>query len=39
MTPSKFDTLVKLVGPVIERKETRFRKPISAHDRLAITVR
>ncbi|KAH9367442.1 hypothetical protein HPB48_021468 [Haemaphysalis longicornis] len=39
MTPSTFDTLAKLVGPVIERKETRFRKPISAHERPAITVR
>ncbi|KAH9375084.1 hypothetical protein HPB48_013262 [Haemaphysalis longicornis] len=35
---STFDRLVKLAGPVNERKETRFRKPISAHDRLTTSV-
>ncbi|XP_077511892.1 uncharacterized protein LOC144122188 [Amblyomma americanum] len=39
MPPSSFDTLLHLVRPVIERQDTPFRRSISAHDRLAMTVR
>ncbi|XP_054929960.1 uncharacterized protein [Dermacentor andersoni] len=39
MPPSSFDTLLHLVRPVIERQDTPFRQSISAHDRLAMTVR
>ncbi|CAN7945885.1 unnamed protein product, partial [Ixodes hexagonus] len=39
MPPSTFDTLLGLVRPMIERQVTPFRDPISAHDRLVITLR
>ncbi|KAK8761491.1 hypothetical protein V5799_027239 [Amblyomma americanum] len=39
MPPSVFDTLLGLVRPLIERQVTPFRDPISAHDRLAMTIR
>ncbi|XP_070385612.1 uncharacterized protein [Dermacentor albipictus] len=39
MPPSSFDTLFHLVRPVIERQDTPFRRSISTHDRLAMTVR
>lgn len=39
MPPSTFDTLLEHVRPVIERQDTPFRSAISAHDRLAMTVR
>ncbi|XP_077497908.1 uncharacterized protein LOC144108585 [Amblyomma americanum] len=39
MPPSSFDTLLHIVRPVIERQDTPFRRSISAHDRLAMTVR
>ncbi|XP_072142416.1 uncharacterized protein [Dermacentor andersoni] len=39
MPPSVFDTLLSLVRPLIERQATPFRDPISAHDRLSMTIR
>nr|XP_037285860.1 protein ALP1-like [Rhipicephalus microplus] len=39
MPPRTFDTLLSLVGPLIERRVTPFRLPISAHERLAMTLR
>ena len=37
--PSRFDHLLSLVGPAITRQETNFRSPISAGERLAVTLR
>uniref|UniRef100_A0A6B0VBY3 DDE Tnp4 domain-containing protein n=1 Tax=Ixodes ricinus TaxID=34613 RepID=A0A6B0VBY3_IXORI len=39
MPPRSFDTLLSLVGPHITKEETRFRRPISPDDRLALAVR
>lgn len=38
MTPEKFDLLLSYVGPIIT-KSSKWRKPISAGERLAITLR
>ena len=39
MTPNRFEHLLSLVGPIIQKKTTRFRTPISAPNRLALTLR
>jgi hypothetical protein len=39
VSPNIFDDLLAKVQPIIERKTTNFRKPISAGMRLAITLR
>ena len=39
MTPDRFDHLLSLIKESITKKETRFRKPISAKERLSITLR
>ncbi|KAL3242249.1 hypothetical protein MRX96_021295 [Rhipicephalus microplus] len=39
MPPRTFGPLLSLVGPLIERIVTPFRLPISAHERLAMTLR
>jgi len=39
MTPTKFDELLSLVGPLIQREDTSFRKAIEPGQRLAITIR
>lgn len=39
MTPNRFDHLLTLVGPLIQKETTRFREPISAPQRLALTLR
>ena len=39
MTPNHFEHLVMLVAPLIEKRTTRFREPISASQRLALTLR
>ena len=36
MTPSRFENLVTLVAPLIEKRTTRFREPVSASQRLAL---
>ena len=39
MSPERFSHLLSLVGPSISREITKLRKPISAGERLAITLR
>ena len=39
MSPAKFDELLSRVGPVISRRVTRMREPISPGERLAVTLR
>ena len=39
MNPERFDHLLELVRPRIEKQNTRFRKAISAEERLALTLR
>ncbi|XP_039763349.1 protein ALP1-like [Pararge aegeria] len=39
MTPTDFENLLAIVGPRISRKYSNLRAPISAQDRLAITLR
>lgn len=39
MDASDFDLLVDLVGPSIKKKDKRFRKAISAAERMAVTLR
>jgi hypothetical protein len=39
MHPTEFEFLLSKIGPKISRQHTWFRKPISAQDRLALTLR
>ena len=39
MSPERFDHLLTLVAPFITKEDTNFRKPISAAERLAVTLR
>ena len=39
MSPERFDHLLTLVTPFITKEGTNFRKPISAAERLAVTLR
>ncbi|GBN84799.1 hypothetical protein AVEN_212126-1 [Araneus ventricosus] len=39
MSPSDFENLLQKVGPHISKQETHLRTPISAQDRLAVTLR
>eukprot|EP00795_Rhopilema_esculentum_P010074 gene10074-18721_t len=39
MLPSTFDDLLKLVGPALLKKKSRFREPLSQALRLAVTLR
>ena len=39
MTPNRFEHLLTLVAPLLEKRTTRFREPISAFQRLALTLR
>ena len=38
MTPNRFEHLLQLVTPRIEKRTTKFREPISAAQRLALTL-
>ena len=38
MTPTRFDSLLSLVGPLITRQTTLMRAPVSAGERLAVTI-
>ena len=38
MTPNRFKHLLQLVAPYIEKRTTKFREPISAAQRLALTL-
>ena len=39
MSPESFDYLLSKVGPLINKQATRFRQPIPAAERLALTIR
>ena len=39
MSPDRFDNLLAMVKPLIEKKDTRLRKSIPAGERLAVTLR
>ena len=39
MSPDRFDALLNLVRPSIEKRDTVFRKAITAEERLALTLR
>ncbi|XP_049517596.1 uncharacterized protein LOC119440412 [Dermacentor silvarum] len=39
MPPSTFDTLLALLRPSITKEDTNYRPAVSAHDRLAMTIR
>ena len=39
MSPSEFEFLINLIGEKISKKDTAFRKAISAQERLALTLR
>ena len=38
MTPNRFEHLLSLVGPLIQKETTRFREPISAPLKLALAL-
>ena len=38
MTPNRFEHQLTLVAPLIEKRTTRFREPVSASQRLALTL-
>ena len=39
MSPERFDALLGLVEPLISKQQTNFREPISAAERLSVTLR
>lgn len=39
MSPERFEHLLSLVGPSIQKKSTKLREPISAEQRLVLTIR
>ena len=39
MSPDRFEHSLSLVAPLISKQTTRFRKPISAEQRLVVTLR
>ena len=39
MTPDRFELLLELVGPKIEKKNARLRRAIRPRERVAITLR
>lgn len=39
MTSADFEILLRKIGPKISKKDTKFRKAIPAHERLAVTLR
>ena len=39
MTPQRFEHLLSLVAPLISKKSTKLRSPISAAERLTLTLR
>ena len=39
MCPARFDDLLSRVGPIISKKVTRLREPISTGERLVVTLR
>ena len=39
MSPERFEHLLSLVGPIIQKKDTQLRESISAEQRLVIAIR
>ena len=39
MAPDDYDELLRMVRPAITRSDTKYRKAISANERLALTLR
>ena len=39
MSPERFECLLKMVGPAIQKNNTNFRESISAEERLVATLR
>ncbi|KAG1713960.1 Protein ANTAGONIST OF LIKE HETEROCHROMATIN PROTEIN 1 [Nymphon striatum] len=39
MSPTQFDEILSLVGPIIQKQDTHFRSSISAGERLSMTLR
>ncbi|XP_022177570.1 uncharacterized protein LOC111038674 [Myzus persicae] len=39
MSPTDFENLLQKIGPRISKQDTYFRSPISAQDRLSVTLR
>ena len=39
MSPERFDALLEMVEPLVRRKRTNFREPISPAERLSLTLR
>lgn len=39
LTSSDFEVLLNLIGPLINKRDTSFRKAIPVHERLAVTLR
>ena len=39
MSPSEFEFLINMIGEKISKKDTAFRKAVSARERLALTLR
>ena len=39
MTPNRFEHLLQLLAPCIEKRTTKFREPISAAQRLTLALR
>lgn len=39
MSPTDFEFLINLIGPKVERQNTKWRKSISVQERLAVTIR
>ena len=38
MSPERFEHLLSLAGPIIQKKDTQLRESISAEQRLVITI-
>lgn len=39
MSPNRFEHLLSMIAPLIQKQETKMRKPISAAEQLVITLR